>query len=398
MINPISGRPTWALVISVLACLTAAWAAGKVLDRHGEADRDLREVKLMTARVKTVCVGRLLIDMPLDAQISLHRIRIDGLDVATFAQSRDAFLADLANRQQQIESTPDRHGGQRNMESMRDLITRSGLEGKIFMHGRAVTEGSRPTGPAADQVEHFRYENISIEAMVHAHWLTIQLSATDYDPDLADNLTHLVERAVVNPDGDIPTVPGFCVDRAYFGDPANPGRVETIVMSARLPAHPDVDFTMIVMGGLASNNEGPLARRTNSSLLSTLLASLRLSTLRAAPRDIAGMPGEEVAERVTEQNDTVGYSFDWAVNGAGDDLTTPSIFLLMMTGNGDHAPVQSSLTEDAALALWDKVVSSIRRHSVTAAPVISSIGPLAAASMRQDGTGPLSAGVQEENR
>ncbi len=35
----------------------------------------------------------------------------------------------------------------------------------------------------------------------------------------------------------------------------------------------------------------------------------------------------------------------------------------MTTGEGDNGPVPTSLSQDAAMALWDKISSSIRLHT-----------------------------------
>lgn len=373
-------KPALALAALVcIACLTGAWAVAKAIDRHDEVRRDSREVKQMTATMKTVCVGRFLIDMPVGAEILLDKTRINGLDIVTYKEPREQFLANLAARQEKIESTPDRHGGLRNMESATDVATASGLEGKIFMHTRRVTEGTRARGL---ELEHYRYEGMAIEAMVHGEGVTIELSADNYDLAKVAFLPRLVQLILPNPEGRPPSMPGFCADMAFFRDVPGQMRRETIMMMARLPAHPDIDFTLIHMGGLKPGKEGLLARRAGSSLVASMLALLRLSTLRASTREIAGIEGDEVAERVSEQGGTVGYSFEWAVNGNDHDLLSPHLSFLMSTGNGDYAPVQSSLTEDAALALWDKVVSSIRHHSVAAAPVTASVPPPAAMGMR----------------
>jgi hypothetical protein len=66
------------------------------------------------------------------------------------------------------------------------------------------------------------------------------------------------------------------------------------------------------------------------------------------------------APRVTEMNDTVGYSFWWEVDGTEDKVLVPHFVFKMTTGEGRNEPVPTSLAQDAAMALRDKISSSIR--------------------------------------
>ena len=88
----------------------------------------------------------------------------------------------------------------------------------------------------------------------------------------------------------------------------------------------------------------------------------RVSNLRAAPRTIGGVTGDEVVTRVAEMNDTVGYSFCRKVAGTADNVFVPHFVLQMSTGEGSDGPVPTSLSQDAAMALWGKLSSSIRFH------------------------------------
>ena len=125
---------------------------------------DTYKVAKMTAKMKTVCVGRMLIDLPNEAQTDLYGGRIDAFDIDAFAESDEAFATRVAAREAEIRTKPDRLGGQNNMESVRKVRTESGLSGKIFVHGRTVSEGNESDGITT---EHYRYEGIAVEAHVH---------------------------------------------------------------------------------------------------------------------------------------------------------------------------------------------------------------------------------------
>lgn len=164
--------------------VVATWAGAQIQDEQ-QARQDRQQVSRMTAKMKTVCVGRFLIDLPDEAQVELTVARIHGLEVAAFDEPVDEFKARLARREAEIRTKPDRLGGDRNLEVARDIATDSGLTGKLFVHSRTVTEGTRARGL---ELERYRYEGMAIEALVHGHGVSIDVSADDYRPDRVGNL------------------------------------------------------------------------------------------------------------------------------------------------------------------------------------------------------------------
>jgi hypothetical protein len=341
----------------VIAGLAAAWAFGQVLDRHVTMGRDRHEVMRMTQKMKTACVGRFLIDLPEDAQIELARPRIDGFEIAASEESYIDFQDRMAEREAQIKATPDRNGEDKNLELVKDVKTASGLIGKIFVHGRTVSEGTQANGL---ELEHYRYEGVAVEASVHGKGISIDLAAENYDPEQIQNLPRLVAQLETNPDNQAPTVPAFCIGRAYFRDLLAADQSESIMMVARLPTYPDVEFTLMLAAGTMPDTKGLLERTAESYERLSARDKMRVSTLRSNQRTIGTLAGDEVAERVIEENHSIVYSFWWEVIGTADDVMMPHLSFTMDTGKGAHGPVPSSLSEGAAIELWDKISSSIR--------------------------------------
>lgn len=350
--------------VVVIAALGGKWAVSAVQDK--------REVTRMTQKMKTVCVGRLLIDMPEGARVELGRVAIDGLDIASFEEPDEEFQARLAAREAQIRARPDRLGGNKNMESAREVRTASGFAGRIFVHSRTVTEGTQANGL---ELERYRYEAVDVEALVHANGVSIDLMAEGYDPDLIENLPKLVNQLVPNRANRMPTEPGFCFNLAYVRDPLTAEQGEQLTMFALLPSHPDIAFRLIYATGNKPARYGLLERHAASVSQRSLAESLHFTTLRAAPRVIGGLPGDELVEKVVEDNSAVVYSLEWEVNGTEDNVYHPHLLFEMDTGKGKDGPVQSSLSQGAALGLWDKITSSIRIRTTTP-PKTSAAEPL----------------------
>jgi hypothetical protein len=343
-------RSTWFRGLAVLVvALAGTWAVG--------AGRDKYEVAKMTEKMKTVCVGRMLIDLPEEARIILYPAQIDGFYIATMEESADTFTRRLAAREAEIQAKPDRLGGNKNMESVRAVKTDSGLEGKIFVHGRYVMEGTRNKGLGT---ESYRYEGFALEGHVHGDGISFDITTDDYDPDLMDNLPKLIAKLVANRTGRITTEPGFCIDRAYFRDPLTAAQREQVRMSAKLPSRPDIAINFDTFAGTKPPEHGLLARNAASHARAPLAINLRFTNLRAAPRTIGGLNGDELLERVIEDNFAIIYGFQWEALGTEDNVFDPELELTMVTGRSKEGPIPSSLSQPAALDLWDTISSSIR--------------------------------------
>ncbi len=345
------------LAAIVCAGLAATWAVGEVVDNDKVVRQDKHEVARMTEKMKTVCVGRFLIDMPEEAQVELTQARIDGFNIAAFDETLSEFETRVAGREQEINAKPDRLGGSKNLELVRDVNTANGLTGKIFVHSRSVTEGTQGKGL---EVERYRYAGVTVEALVHGNGVSIDFSSEGRDPAWVKDLPALVDKLVANPDSRIPEEPGFCIGRAYFRDPLTADQAEQISMFAGLPSHPDVDFMLILAAGLNPDEQSLLERSSAAEERLSPAEKMRVTTLRAAPRKIAGLHGEELVELFVEDNDARVHSFWWEVNGTKDNVFIPHFVFKMNTGASTDGPVPSSLSEGAAVGLWDKITSSIR--------------------------------------
>jgi hypothetical protein len=356
-------RAAWSRVAKLLTAIVFAiaagtWTVGQLRERE-VVRRDQQEVARMTQKIATVCIGRFLVDMPAETRLELAQPRIDGFDISSVDEPDADFQVRLAQREARLRSTPDRHGGNRNVESVREVKTDNGVIGKIFVRGRTVREGTQLRGLVQ---ERYRYEHVAVEALVHGQGMSFDLSAEKYDPDQIENLSKLVAKLVPNPTNEAPAEPGFCAHRAWFRDPLTADQGEEIMMYAKLPSHPDIQFLTILAAGNKPASQSLLERTTEAMAGLSPAEKKRVSNLRADRRTISGIAGDEVITRVAEQNDTIVYTFWWEVDGTEDNVLVPHVAFKMYVGKGDNGPVPSSLSQDAALALWDKISSSIRLH------------------------------------
>jgi hypothetical protein len=257
-----------------LALLVLLACAGARAASHVHGDRSRSKVASSTQRMKPVCVGRLLADVPAEAVVSLAHEMIGGFEIETEEETEADFRARMSKREAAING--------------------------------------RSRG-------------------------------------------YLIE---------IPAVPGFCTSRAVFAEPLPPHVNENVTMYLALPSHPDLAFAL---SSIANAHPGPglLARAADVDAVPEADQVSPTTRLRSDTRSINGFPGEETAERVREPNSTTGYSLNWEARGVQGDVLQPYVSCEMQAGvslQPDVPPTNASLGQDAVLALWDTIVSTIRAH------------------------------------
>lgn len=310
----------------------------------------------MTENMKTICVGRFLVDVPVQAEVTLSHEMIAGFDIETIEESEADFRARIAAREADlISSIPPRTGsGRGGLIEARDLSL-PGMQGRTFVFGRSrgyLMEGDRRVD----------MESVSVESHAHVGGISMSLSAKHTEESSAREAEALLARLKIRGEDELPANSGFCVWRAVFAEPLPPHTTEHIAMHVALPDHPDlaIAFSSIPGGG---QEQGLLARIADVDAKASADELLRVAKLRSGKRSINGLEGEEVLERVREMNFTTGYGFMWEMRGADEDPLRPYLLLQMETGTNPNAggkPVDSSLHEDAVLVLWESISSSIR--------------------------------------
>lgn len=308
----------------------------------------------MTEDMKTVCIGRFLIDVPAEAEITISRERIAGFDIETFEEDEASFRQRIEAREAAVGADGAKSGGDGGIVEARDLRVPN-MIGRVLIYGRSrgyVMEGDRRVA----------MESVSVEAHAHVNGLSFSLTATGSSEHRAKTAEELLARLHVRDDGDIPTIPGFCIPRAVFADPLPAHKTEHISMHVGFSGHPDVGVVFDSLPG-GERSRDLLSRYSQMDAEADPDEMLRVSKLRSGDRTINELAGEEILERVRELNFATTYGFVWETQGIPDDPTQPFLSLELHGGLSPYAggkPVDTSLHEDAVLDLWDRICASIR--------------------------------------
>lgn len=310
----------------------------------------------MTEKMRTVCVGRYLVDVPVQAEVSMSHERIDGFAIDTVEESEAEFRARVAAREAEIDALGAEAGAQGpgGIVEARDLRI-PGMVGRTLVHGRTRSHGFEE-GRRVDT------QWVSVESHAHIQGLSISLSAKYVDEGDARAAEALLAQLRLRGQDEIPSVPGFCIAHAVFAEPLPPHTTEHIAMHVALPDHPDLALVLVSMPG-GGSDPGLIARTRVTDASASADTLLRISKLREGRRSINGIDGEEVLVRAREFNFTTTYGFNWETPGQNNDPLQPYLSLELQTGISERPggkPVEASLHEDALLALWDSIASSIR--------------------------------------
>jgi hypothetical protein len=347
-----------AALLVALVCV-CAWAAGT----HRRL-QDTVEVAVMTKEMKTVCVGRYLVDVPTQADVSLSGVMLGGFEVDTREESEAEFQKRIAARVSQLSAGSGKAGPNSPGGVIQTRVLRiPNMTGRTFVFGRTRShrfEGGRD----------LTSEYVSVETHAHVGGLSVLLSMQYADEADVRSSEALLSRLQIMGKGEIPLAPGFCVGRADFTEPLSIRGNEQLVLHLGLRGHPDVAMALFSIAD-AKPGPGILARTTGVDSEARADELLRVTKLRTGKRSINGIDGEEVLERVREFNFTSTYGFNWETRGIEKNPLRPYLSFELQTGISERPggkPVDSSLHEDALLVLWDSIASSIRLHKPVTNP------------------------------
>ena len=351
-------RARWTGALLALSMMLVSFLANSV-----QTVQDKQKVAKMTDKMKTVCVGRFLIDLPVEAQVSIQSGFVGGFDLeSAVGETEQEFEARLAGLEAQVGAAGHDEKPTR-VESARAFAADE-ARGKVVVYGRQRGEGM-------EDERVVEVEDVSVAGIVRMEGMSITAHARHRALDVGPRLERTLRRIRPLEPDEIPPEKGFCINRAIVRDPFEHKGNESVVMFAGLPGHPDVN---IVLSSMAGTDPAPglLARHERSMTRQPLIMRLALTHLRELARTINGLTGDELVMRVREPNFTTGYSFQWEMAGRRDDLYAPLLMLELESGANPVAggsPVQSTLSEEAMFDLWERIAGSIRvRPTETRAP------------------------------
>lgn len=304
-----------------------------------------RVQSLFLNKSKAVCFGQFVVEVPDSATVVYGPTDV--------AYPIDFFVGEAERLRNHVETRLIEVEKERRFLAKSDLIEFP-LFGKVvdgIVPGQKLVFGSKD--PAFYSIDSF----IPIGKDLFVQHASTAVSKVDAIASLNMAAKQLRGRLA----NEVPTEPGACIEGGFV---AWRPEFERASIGVRFKEFPDVHFSIQVI-----KNQEYLVE---SSALEPLLHRAEKETghwystikfLRRGPRQLGAWHGSEALARMPAQKENTDvHEFAFIALGAPRDPLLPSIDIKLDTGVKDDnkASVKPSLTDEEAVALWDKLTSSIR--------------------------------------
>jgi hypothetical protein len=326
-----------------------------------------QRLNLLFAKTKLVCFGRYAIEVPQEAKLIIGSVGIPA-DVKAITGGLEASKLWVAEDIAKIKNAKD--------------------TAEIVYSGKGPVEGSWQIRYFEDAYNK-KKGDLYFQTYINKGDLTFFIGdsvrqdnkvdgKTDTEAGAANRQAVLATSLRLREADEIPVEPGFCVEHAFIADKLSADQ-ETASAGLFLPSFPDVTFS------ISSNKDAygdyPPAEFEKYKIELSLLYRIEQAKkdqgmhypdrtlLREGMRDVQHWHGEE---SLIKRADGV-HDFEWALVGTPRDVANPSEFRVTMFTKVEHNTVgaaeAASLSDDEAVALWDKLLSGLKfRVKVPGAP------------------------------
>ncbi len=298
----------------------------------------------LTSKMKTICIGRYLMDVPADAEVALGYAESDSNKIKRIPgfASDEAFAHKLQQREAELKSAKHETEGSlfKSMSQSKD--------------GRQTVFVSRPE---ADDRRMYL-----VEAFVHAAPVAWHVSHQTGDKYLSLTINQIAEIAQglsYREASVVPSTPGACLADGLLN--RTPLEVEEFHGGARIEALSwSLSITSETSGPRDNVNFKDLFHRVDDAIDMAGPGS-GIKKLRRVKVHADGRSGQEYVALYPENNASI---FDAKLELYGNEKPQqPTIKLLMESGSPikqDPRDTRKFLSTDDALALWDVMIKSIR--------------------------------------
>ncbi|RYF46320.1 MAG: hypothetical protein EOO38_14325, partial [Cytophagaceae bacterium] len=326
--------------------------------RAAQQVQDQRMVKAMIQNGKTVCVGRLLIDLPAEAEISFSGARLGSVDINVEpGYTSQKAVEVIAKRETSLAGELNEY--ERPSLEKRVVVDAINFQATLLYFGREKPVTRMSSGQPVTSEEGIAVDAFGIKNDLFYRFKAESLSSPKYENYVLDLVKQFESRTATS----MPASAGFCTENGIIHDPISPDMNETVTMFASLKGHPDIAIRLDT-SVLDKPQESLLARDDDNDINTRFAANIKY--LAKGSRELNGIAGEELLKRFKERNGTTGHMLMWESFGKPSDVLVPSITLELETGRGrPGSPVNSSLSDEALLQLWHAISSSLRIRPTT---------------------------------
>jgi hypothetical protein len=301
-------------------------------------------------KTRTVCFGRFLMQIPATATIVYGPAEVETSIQYLEGQS-DKVAEHVATRLAEVEE---------EREFLRKTdIPRLPLFGKVIdgvVPGQKIVIGSK------NRVGYAVHSFIPVGKDLFVQSVDSILP----DEDIVSTINRVASNLRPRLGDEVPAEPGACIEAAFV--PLQ-HEYERVTIGVRLKEFPDVHFSVDVHKNLnyipAGNSPILLHEQAKEVAAADGLGGVfaRTKIIRQHERQLGIWKGEELALRAPQFKDnTDAHEFRYYSSGAVNDPLQPELDIRLDSGVKDDSKgkVKPSITDEEALALWDKLITTIR--------------------------------------
>ena len=325
------------------------------------------KIETLFQQTKTVCFGRFMIDLPQSAQL------VWGPMAVPYKMS--VFPGQGHKIKAQIKATVDEMSSEKHRTEPSMLI---GVFDSVNPDSKIVVGYNNQTDSIFVKLDSFiRLGNTAFVQSISRAGMgytdtdgTRKLNKYAYKQEVAYLLKEARLLRLRN-ENEIPSEHGVCIEEGFIAVPLD-YRTERIAIGFRFPELPDVTLSVATRNTDQPSEYGTLkaAREAGREAAMEMgLGSLyrRIKTLREQNRTIGQWEGAEALSRLPSNRDIPEtHEFNFISPGSAKDLLRPHVRIKLYTGvkENSRGQVPPSLTDAEAIALWDKLTSTIRVRPV----------------------------------
>ncbi|WP_213953817.1 T6SS immunity protein Tli4 family protein [Variovorax sp. dw_954] len=315
-------------------------------------------------KTKTACFGRFAIDVPETATV-------------VFGESQVPFNTDRVEGEGRNLAEWVRKA-EGKLRASKRVPTTSGLtlfektiDGEL--PGQKIVIGYQSSSGSIYTISSFIAAGDDL--FVQSSTAGVEPNAPGSDWTLAKELVTLnkfARRLIPRLNDEIPAEPGVCIDGGFIADASGLSH-ETIPIGIRFNEFSDVHLSIkvtkkdvLVPSDAIDPRLEKAKRNAEESGMEDWYSSIKF--LRRGERQIEGWNGFEVLARVPVQgNASENHEFKFKSQGEPNNALKPVLDVQLDTGVKGNvtASQKPSLTDEEAVALWDKLTSSIRVRPVS---------------------------------
>jgi hypothetical protein len=346
-------------VVSIAASSVAALSI-KGVREGASVNSEKNLIEAIFFETRTICVGRFLIDIPKYADVVYGPAAIPA-SITRYAKAGHKIEEYVGNRFSELGRERRLAGGRlRESDSMVGKVLDGEREGQKIVFGVSKAAGV-----------FYRIDSYVKVGEDLFHQETQSFSEREKYESEVRELNAVAVRLRARADSEIPTEEGVCIDGGFIRDP-KPSWEEALKLGVRLKQLPDVHFSLSVTKKDVLVESDALEPRIRQA--EELAARggqgrwySRIKTLRRGARAIGKWQGYELlARKPVQPEEGEGHEFAFLSQGEPGNPYLPVLDLDMHTGVGGNqiGKVKPSLTDEEAVALWDKLTNSIRVRPV----------------------------------